>query len=190
MFRAAFLSTVSGAAFATLVAIGVFGLMGTEAFAANLTPTAHTTVSPPSETVPAMCTPSQVRVGASTNHTAYPPGQSIVMTSSITNISDSACSIALGFQHGSSPAFLVDNSSGTQVWSRCWINDEPGACSQVFHAHTLRPGHSYKQKATWDQKSGPDGGPVVQVPQGQYTYTTFYAFFPYEPSVTFAITVG
>jgi hypothetical protein len=112
------------------------------------------------------------------------------MKSAITNTSDAPCLVAIGAQPGSSPAFLVQNSAGKQVWSRCWIDDEPAACSQVFRAHRLRPGQTYKQKATWDQRSGPDGGPVVQVPQGQYTYTTFYAFLPYEPSVTFDIIVG
>ena len=190
MFPATFLSTASRAALATVIAVGIVGLIGTGAFAANPTSTVHAIGSPLSKTAPPMCTPSQVRGDASTNHAAYPPGETIVMKSSITNISGSACSIALGFQPGSSPAFLVENSSGTQVWSRCWIHDEPGACSQVFHAQTLRSGRTYEQKATWDQKSGPDGGPVVQVPQGQYTYTTFYAFLPFEPSVTFDIIVG
>jgi hypothetical protein len=190
MLPAPSLSTASRVAVATVIAIGVVTLIGTGAFAANPTSTAHSTGSPLSKTTTPMCTPSQVREDASTNHAAYPPGEMIVMKSSITNISGSACAIALGFQPGSSPAFLVANSSGTQVWSRCWIHDEPGACSQVFHTHTLRSGRTYEQKATWDQKSGPDGGPVVQVPQGQYTYSTFYAFLPYEPSATFDITVG
>jgi hypothetical protein len=137
-----------------------------------------------------MCSPSDVRVDASTNHSAYPPGEPVVMRSSITNTSDAPCVVAIGFQPGSSPAFLVQNSAGKQVWSRCWNHDEPSACSQVFYARRLRPGQTYSQKATWDQKSGPDGGPVVQVPQGQYSYTTFYAFLPFEPSVTFDIIVG
>jgi Intracellular proteinase inhibitor len=137
-----------------------------------------------------MCSPGDVRVEASTNHSAYPPGEPVVMRSSVTNTSDAPCVVAIGFQPGSSPAFLVQNSDGKQVWSRCWNHDEPAACTQVFHAQRLRPGQTYKQKATWDQKSGPDGGPVVQVPQGEYTYTTFYAFLPSEPSVTFDIIVG
>lgn len=184
------LKTMSRISVAILAVIGVLGLMATQGMAASLPSTAHKTGSTLSKATLPMCTPSQVRVKASTNHAAYPPGELIVMKSSITNISDSACSIALGFQPGSSPAFLVDNSSGTQVWNRCWIDDQPGACSQVFHPHTLGSGDTYTQKARWDQKSGPDGGPVVQVPQGQYTYTTFYAFLPYEPSVTFDILVG
>ncbi len=189
MFHATCVRMVGCATVATLLAIGILGVTGSEALAANRTSTAHATESKLSKTPP-MCTPSQVRERASTNHAAYPPGELIVMKSSITNISDSACSIALGAQAGSSPAFLVDNSSGNQVWNRCWIDDEPAACSQVFRAHALPSGHTYEQKATWDQKSGPDGGPVVQVPQGRYTYTTFYAFLPFEPSVTFDIIVG
>jgi hypothetical protein len=137
-----------------------------------------------------MCSPSEVKVHASTSHSAYPPGEPVTMRSAITNISDVPCTVAIGVQPGSSPAFLVQNSAGEPLWSRCWNDDEPAACSQVFHAQRLRPGEMYRQKATWDQKSGPDGGPVVQVPQGQYTYTTFFAFLPYEPSVTFDIIVG
>jgi len=76
------------------------------------------------------------------------------------------------------------------VWNRCWSNDEPAACYEIVKGHTLRPGRTYKQKATWDQRSGPDGGPVVQVPQGVYTFTTAFLGLPQAPSANFDIIVG
>ncbi len=138
---------------------------------------------------PPQCSPDQVAILASTNHGAYPPGRTVTMTSSITNVSSASCTIYLGYDPGFSPSFTVTNSGGTVVWDRCWLNDEPGACSTTLKGYTLRPGKRFHQKATWDQKSGPDGGPVVQVPQGQYTFTTVYQYIG-TASTTFDIVVA
>ncbi len=142
------------------------------------------------QAAPPQCSQSQVRITAQTNHGVYPPGHPVVMTSSITNVSSSSCTIFLGAVRGWSPTFTVTNSKGVVVWDRCWVRDQPGACATVLFSHTLRPGHRYQQKATWDQRSGPDGQPPVQVPQGQYTFATYYQYIGGPASVTFDILVG
>jgi Intracellular proteinase inhibitor len=169
--------TAGCASIVVILATGLFGLSG--GGVADAMPTHRPTVP--------MCTASDVSMAASTDRAAYAPGQTVAMTSSVRNTSDASCAIALGRQPGSSPEFLIDNSSGTQVWNRCWIDDEPFPCSQVFQPHTLRRGHTYKQKASWDQGSGPAGGPVVRVPPGRYTLSTSYAFLPIVATASFKI---
>ncbi|MBV8463343.1 MAG: hypothetical protein JO368_08620 [Acidimicrobiales bacterium] len=138
---------------------------------------------------PPQCSPGAVHIVAATDHTAYPPGRTVTMTASITNVSRAACTFYLGYDPGYSPVFNVTNVQGTTVWDRCWRHDEPAACFDLLKARTLDPGETYSQTATWDQRSGPDGGPVRQVPQGQYTYTTDFAHIGGD-STTFDIIVG
>jgi hypothetical protein len=142
------------------------------------------------QSAPPQCTQSQVRSAAVTDHTAYPPGRAILMTSSIKNVSRSSCTIFLGAVPGWSPTFTVTNRKGTVVWDGCWVNDQPGACATVLRSHTLRPHQTYKEMATWDQRSGPDGQTPRQVPQGQYTFSTHYRYITGTASATFVVIVG
>jgi hypothetical protein len=134
------------------------------------------------------CTAADVHVAASTSHSAYPLGETVVMTSSVKNMSLAACGIYLGVDPGYSPAFNVTNAKGEIVWNGCWVNDEPGACFDIVVVHVLSPGKTYSQQASWNQRSGPDGGPVKQVPPGKYTFTTAYVGLPQAPSAKFRIT--
>jgi len=144
----------------------------------------------PGPSLPPQCTQSQVRSTAATDQRVYPPGHSIVMTSSIRNVSRSSCTIFLGAVPGWSPTFTVTNTSGAVVWDRCWVNDQPGACATVLLSHTLRSHQRYQQTATWDQRSGADGQPPHQVPQGQYTFLTHYRYVTGTVSVSFDILIG
>jgi hypothetical protein len=144
----------------------------------------------PRQPAPPQCTPSQVRSAAVTDHMAYPPGRAILMTSSIKNVSRSSCTIFLGAVPGWSPTFTITEKKGTVVWDRCWVNDQPGACATVLRSHTLRSHQSYKETATWDQRSGADGQTPRQVPQGQYTFSTHYRYVTGTASVKFDIIVG
>jgi len=142
------------------------------------------------QAAPPQCRDNQVRITADTNHGAYPPGHTVVMTSSIKNVSDASCTIYLGVVAGWSPTFTVTNTGGTVVWDRCWVHDQPGACATVLASYTLRPGQRYRQKATWNQRSGADGQHPHQVPQGQYTFSTYYQYIGGPASATFDIIVG
>jgi hypothetical protein len=136
------------------------------------------------------CSQSQVRSSAVTDHKAYPPGHAVVMTSSIRNVSRSSCTIFLGAVPGWSPTLTVTNTGGTVVWDRCWVNDQPGACATVLVSHILRPHQTYREQATWDQRSGADGQLPRQVPQGRYTFSTHYRYVTGTASVFFDILVG
>jgi hypothetical protein len=136
------------------------------------------------------CTDGQIRIRADTDHDAYPPGHSVIMTSSIRNVSHSSCTIYLGVVPGWSPTFTVTNTGGMVVWDRCWVNDQPGACATLLRSHTLHPGQRYQQEATWDQRSGADGQSPRQVPQGLYTFSTHFRYMTGTASATFDIVIG
>ena len=139
----------------------------------------HTEVAPrDTGNTPSQCTGGQIRIRATTNHAAYPLGHTVTMTSSITNVSRSSCTIFLGAVAGWSPSFTVTNKKGTIVWDRCWVNDQPGACATVLRSFTLRSGRQFKQRATWDQRSGADGHTPVQVHAGRYSFATHYQYMP------------
>jgi hypothetical protein len=127
---------------------------------------------------PAQCTGGQIHIRATTNRDAYPLGHTVTMTSSITNVSHSSCTIFLGAVAGWSPSFTVTNKKGTIVWDRCWVDDQPGACATVLRSYTLRSGQRYRQRATWDQRSGADGHTPVQVHAGRYSFATHYQYMP------------
>jgi len=125
---------------------------------------------------PALCAGSAVQVAASTNHTRYSPGQRVKMTSIITNVSSTPCSVWLGLDPGFSPSFIVVNAKHHEVWDRCWFHDQPGACFEILYQHRLAPGHSYHTTAKWDQGSGTSSRPPHQVPPGAYTVETYYQY--------------
>jgi hypothetical protein len=151
-------------------------------------PDGHAQVLPVvTEKTPPQCTGGQIRVRATTNHDTYPLGHTVAMTSSISNVSPSPCTIFLGAVAGWSPSFTVTNKKGTVVWDRCWVQDQPGACATVLRSFTLRAGQRYKQRATWDQRSGADGHTPVQVHRGQYTFSTHYQYMPGTALTQFTI---
>jgi hypothetical protein len=125
---------------------------------------------------PALCASSAVQVAATTNHTRYSAGQRVKMTSTITNVSSTPCSVWLGLDPGFSPSFTVVNAKHHEVWDRCWFHDQPGGCFEILYQHRLAPGASYRTSAKWDQGSGTSSRPPHQVPPGSYTAETYYQY--------------
>jgi len=125
-------------------------------------------------THPAECSGTAVSITASTNRRSYTPGEPVLMATSITNISTESCSAVLGLDPGYSPSFIVTNSAHKIVWDRCWIDDQPGACFEILVTYPLSPGQSFTEKAAWDQLSGTQTSPPVQVPPGTYRLTCRY----------------
>jgi hypothetical protein len=138
-------------------------------------------------TPPPLCAAAAVNVGAATDRHAYSPGQPVVMTSFITNISKAACSVWLGLDPGFSPSFVVTNSAGHEVWDRCWYHDQPGACFMILVGKTLYPGQTYATTAVWDQRSSTNGKPAARVPAGTYRFTTHYQYIYKNAVRTFKI---
>jgi len=125
---------------------------------------------------PALCAASAVEITATTNRTAYSPGQLVTLMSKITNVSQTPCSVWLGLDPGFSPSFVVANAKGHEVWDRCWVDDQPGACFEILYQHRLNPGRSYHTVAHWDQGSGTGSTPPRRVPPGTYTFFTYYQY--------------
>jgi hypothetical protein len=136
---------------------------------------------------PALCAASAVRVTATTNRHGYLPAQMVVMTSSATNVSDTACSLYLGLDPGFSPAFIVMNGDKTEVWDRCWVDDHPGGCFEILYQHVLQPGRTYHTTATWDQGSSTGTQPPERVPPGTYTFLTYFGYIDHLARAHFEI---
>jgi hypothetical protein len=153
----------------TLVAAGACGLALSGPAAGASTGNGSTSGS-----APALCPASAVHIRATTNHPTYVSGQKVVLRSSVTNVSSAPCSVWLGLDPGFSPSFVVGNAKGHEVWERCDINDEPGACFDILVAHRLNPGRSYHEKATWDQGSARGNHAPKPVHPGTYTFVTHY----------------
>jgi hypothetical protein len=143
--------------------------------------------SPPSAPKPALCAASAVRVAATTNRHAYGPDRLVRLTSTITNVSKTACSVWLGLDPGFSPAFLVANTKRTEVWDRCWVDDHPGACFEILYQHRLDPGHSYHADAVWDQGTATGTQPPQRVRPGPYIFVTFFQNIAHTAKVRFTI---
>jgi hypothetical protein len=135
---------------------------------------------------PPICAATAVRINAATSSPSYRPGQRVTMTSSITNISTRACSVWLGLDKGYSPSFIVTNTTGNEVWDRCWVHDQPGSCFTILVARTLVPGGRFERTVIWDQRSGLNG-PPRQVPAGKYHFSTHYQNIPVTATVAFRI---
>jgi len=133
---------------------------------------------------PSLCAASAVRIVASTNFPSYGPGETVVLTSSITNRSKSACTVWLG---GVSPSLVITDSKGVEVWDQCWYHDQPGACPLFLVVHQLDPGQTYTKTARWDQRSGMSGERPVRVPAGTYRFATQYTGIAGSPSVRFGV---
>jgi hypothetical protein len=133
-----------------------------------------------------LCKPSAVQVTATTSAPTYSLGHHVVLISSISNASKKRCSVWLGKDPGFSPSFTVVSSKGRVVWNRCWTDDQPGACFEILHARTLDPGATYSQKASWDQRSAPDGDTPVPVPRGTYDFSTDFQYIG-EADVPFVL---
>jgi hypothetical protein len=142
---------------------------------------------PSSHAAPALCASSAVHLVAKTDRPSYGPGQMVVLRSSITNVSKTACSVWLGVDPGFSPSFVVANAKGKEVWDRCDVDDQPGACSTLLMAHRLGPGQAMHFRAHWDQGSATGSNSPHRVRPGTYTFVTHYQNIPGIASRQFRI---
>lgn len=139
---------------------------------------------------PGLCARSAVRITARTDHRGFGPGQLVVMTSAVQNTSAKACELWLGHEPGFSPSFVVTRPSGAVAWDRCWGGDQPGrGCSMILYRRLLKPGATYSQLASWDQRYAPHGRQPARVPAGRYTFSTDYQYIG-GAATTFAVKPG
>ncbi len=154
-----------GAAVAALILLGLATPTGAAA-------SAHRRVASHAE--PALCAASAVVVSARTDRHSYPPSVTVKMTSVITDVSSTSCSVWLGHDPGFSPSFIVENARDKVVWDRCWVDDRPFGCSEILYQYPLAPGQSYRDVARWDQGSTSGSAPPRRVHPGTYVFVTHY----------------
>jgi len=151
--------------------------------AMGLAGTSWTTFAGTAMSTAPQCRTSAVRIVATTNRRSYGPGETVLLTSSITNTSKKPCTVWIGF----SPSAVVTNDKGVEVWNRCWAHDEPGACSMVLARDRLNPGGLYSETDRWDQRSGIPGKVPIRVPAGTYRFATQYQGIAAIVSVRFEL---
>jgi hypothetical protein len=86
------------------------------------------------------------------------------VTVALHNHSAIACAFATG---PFSPNFVLTNSAGVTVWGSCWFGGGPAPCADYLLHRTLAPGATYRDRLTWDQRTGQ---PDLAVPAGRYTF--------------------
>jgi hypothetical protein len=113
---------------------------------------------------PPTCTSNEVALSATPEHLLYTSGDLVHVTAALHNHSATACSFATG---PSSPNFILANSTGVTVWGSCWFGGGPAPCPDYLLHRNLGPGATYRDRLTWDQRTG---RPDLDVPAGRYTF--------------------
>lgn len=114
---------------------------------------------------PSTCTSTQVTLSATPDHSSYTSGTSVHVTVALHNHSAIACSFATG---PFSPNFVLTNSAGVTVWGSCWFGGGPAPCADYLLRRTLAPGATYRDRLSWDQRTG---HPDLAVPAGRYAFS-------------------
>ena len=135
-----------------------------------------------STTNPSACSPSQVTFSATPEHLRYSSGALVHVTIALHNHSGTACSYTTG---PISPNFVLSNSAGVTVWASCWFGGGPAPCAEYLLHRILAPGATYRDRLTWDQRSG---HPDLAVPAGRYTFKAGLLGLTLRTVTTFVIT--
>ena len=118
---------------------------------------------------PSTCSATQVTLSATPDHVGYASGATVHVTVALHNHSASACSIVTG---PFSPNFVLTNTAGVTVWGSCWFGGRPAPCAYYLLHRTLAPGATYRDRLTWDQRTG---HPDLAVPAGRYAFSATFS---------------
>jgi len=112
----------------------------------------------------ATCSSAATKATTATNRSAYARGQTVGVSTSLTNISSRPCAVNIRACVGAT----ITNASGTLVWSAVPLN---ALCAMFIVHETLRPGQAVTRSWTWDQHVCLLIGqcPGRLVPAGAYT---------------------
>jgi hypothetical protein len=135
-----------------------------------------------STTNPATCSPQQVKLSATPDHLLYTSGAVVHVTVALRNHSAVACSISTG---PFSPNFVLTNSAGATVWASCWFDGGPAPCADYLLHRILAPGATYRDRLTWDQRTG---HPDLAVPAGRYTFKVSLLGLALRAETSFVLT--
>lgn len=130
----------------------------------------------------ATCSPTQVTISATPDHVRYTSGEAVHVTVALHNHSATACSFTTG---PFSPDFVLSNSAGVTVWASCWFGGGPAPCADYLLHRVLAPGVTYRDRLTWDQRTG---HPDLAVPAGRYTFKASLLGLALRTVTSFVIT--
>ena len=133
-------------------------------------------------TNPSPCSPTLVALSATSDHSIYTSGTQVHVTVALHNHSNVACSIATG---PVSPKFVLTNSAGVSVWGSCWFGGGPAPCADFLLHRILAPGTTYRDRLTWDQRTG---DPEVAVPAGRYSFHANFLGLTLRTTTSFVLT--
>lgn len=133
-------------------------------------------------TTPSTCSPTQVTLSTAPDHSLYTAGTLVHVTVALHNHSAIACSYATG---PSSPNFVLTNPVGVTVWGSCWFGGGPAPCADYLLHRTLAPGATYRDRLTWDQRTGHPDLPAVA---GRYTLNATFPGLPLRAITSFVLT--
>lgn len=135
-----------------------------------------------SSVIPSGCTSTQVTLSATPDQQYYTSGALVHVTVALHNHSAAACSYATG---PFSPSFLLTNSAGVTVWGSCWFGGGPAPCAYYLRQRTLAPGATYRDRLTWDQRTG---HPDLPTPAGRYIFSVNFSGLSLRTTTSFVLT--
>jgi hypothetical protein len=113
---------------------------------------------------PSTCSSTMVTLSVTSDQSSYPLGTPVRVTVALHNHSAVSCSYDTG---PVSPHYALTNSAGVTVWGSCWFGGSRAPCADYLRHRVLAAGATYRDRLTWDQRSG---HPDVTVPAGRYTF--------------------
>jgi hypothetical protein len=131
---------------------------------------------------PSTCSPTQVTLSATPDHSLYTSGTLVHVTVALHNHSAIACSYATG---PFSPNFVLTNSAGVTVWGSCWFGGGPAPCADYLLHRTVAPGATYHDRLTWDERTG---HPDLPAPAGRYTFNATFPGLSLRATTSFVLT--
>jgi len=133
-------------------------------------------------TTPSTCSPTQITLSATPDHSLYTSDAQVHVTVALHNHSDIACSFATG---PFSPNFVLTSATGVTVWGSCWFGGGPAPCADYLLHRTLAPGATYRDRFTWNQRTG---HPDLVVPSGHYTFSASFLGSTLHATTSFVLT--
>jgi hypothetical protein len=109
-------------------------------------------------------------------------GTLVHVTVALHNHSAIACTFATG---PFSPNFVLTNSAGVTVWASCWFGGGPAPCADYLLHRTLAPGATYRDRLTWNQRTG---HPDLAVPADRYTFVAHFLGLTLRTTTSFVLT--
>ena len=133
-------------------------------------------------TTPSACTPNQVTLSATPDQSNYASGTTVRVTIALRNRSAAVCSFVTG---PFSPNFTLTNADHVTVWASCWFGGRPAPCAYFLVHRTLAPGATYRDRLSWDQRTG---HPDLAVPVGRYAFRANFMGLSLRAATSFVIT--